>query len=109
MNNDELKRIIREKMRKVMYQVRTVGISIILGFLLCVCVWAGMMYKQMPQKENEVEVFPCVDCNFNLSIDVGNKTYEGAATIIATDGDTLIIQLGDNIYITPRTNVRYNK
>jgi hypothetical protein len=44
-----------------------------------------------------------------LSIDVGNKTYEGAATIIATDGDTLIIQLGDNIYITPRTNVRYNK
>lgn len=108
MDNDELKEVTLEGIRKLMYQVRTVVLAIILGLLLCLCVCAGIVYKQMLQKENEVEVFPCADYNSNLSIDVGNETHEGVATIIATDGDTLIIQLGDNIYITSRTNVRYN-
>lgn len=105
---DELKRVTLEGIRKLMHQVRTVVLAITLGLLLCLCVFGGMVYKLIAQGENEVEVFPCVDYNFNLSIDVGNETHEGVATIIASDGDTLIIHLGDNIYITPRTNVRYN-
>lgn len=103
MDNEMLK-VIREELCKLLREIRTVLIVVIAIGAVCICAWLLELFSL---RESTKVIPRSTGYNFYVSIDVEGRTCEGEATILGTDGKIVIIQLGDNIYITPRTKVSY--